>query len=117
MSGILAGFLGACVAAVAGLLIAGIVTFVKRRVKVTGPVIEAVEELAEEMRRVGAVANMSLCLNKPILDALRAILEGLKGDVNGNVDRALESVSEAQESYSQFLLDSATGASCKEAGS
>lgn len=107
MTGIVAGFIGAGITALAGLLVVGSVAFIKRRIKVTGPNTEAVESLKATVADMAPAVNALLAVQKPQLGALIALLEVTKGQCNGNVDKALETTRDAEASFDAFLSDAA----------
>lgn len=101
--------IGTSVTTLVGLVIVGIVTWGKRRLKVTGPTVEKLASLADDSKRLSAAMGMMLKIQLPQLKALHALLVCTKGQVNGEIEKALEEVDQARCDYNAFLLAQASG--------
>jgi hypothetical protein len=107
--------IGGAILAAAPWGIVGLVKFLRRRVKITGPSLELLSILDAEVKCQRPIVSMLLSLQRPQLSALKAILEALKGDVNGNVATAHGLVEAAIADFDKFLVSAALPASvCKE---
>lgn len=113
MSELAAIIVAALIGSVVTLLVAGTVTFIKRRIKLTGPASEALEKVEAEMAKLARIVRCLFRIQKPQLEALSAILEASKGEINGNIDRALKSVKRAGKEFDDFKEDEVIGG-CKE---
>lgn len=113
MQEIIAGFVGACIVAAAGLLVAGIVAFIRRRVLLTSPLAETVTTNVKQLAQMRPLVMMLVVVQKPQLLALLCILDTLKEKANGDFERAYTGVKGALDKFDDTLMDIA-GGECKE---
>jgi hypothetical protein len=113
---LLAGFIGAGLASVAALIVAGIVSFVKRRVRVTGPHAETLEIHSKQLSQLQPLVAMLLSVQKPQLLALLGILEALKDKMNGEFERATDAIRGALDAFDGLLVKIAAGKCFDEKG-
>jgi len=109
MSDLLSGFIGACIAAAAGLLVAGIVAFVRRRVRLTGPNSEVTNTHTKQLAQMRPLVMMLIVVQKPQLVALLCILDSLKDKANGDFERAYTGVKGALDKFDETLMGIAGG--------
>lgn len=102
---ILAVALGALVPLVVGGLYSVIRDFLKARVHVSCPQAAPLAEVVKGHEELRTALNAVLIIQGPQLEALEALLEVTKGQVNGNVDRALDKARGARETFSQYQAD------------
>jgi hypothetical protein len=113
MSDIVSGFIGACIVAAAGLLVAGIVAFIRRRVRLTGPHAETMATHGKQLTQLQPLVLMLVDVQKPQLIALLCILDALKEQVNGDFDRTYKGVQGALDKFDDTLR-SIVGSECGE---
>jgi hypothetical protein len=109
MNDLVSGFIGACIAAVAALLVAGIIAFIKRRVHVTGPNSEATNTHTKQLAQMRPLVMMLIVVQKPQLIALLCILDSLKDKANGDFERAYTGVKGALDKFDDTLMEIAGG--------
>lgn len=112
MSGLLVGFIGAILGAVATALVVGLIAFVRRRVRLTGPLGETVGTHGKQLTQLRPLVMMLVVVQKPQLLALLCILASLKDKANGDFERAYTGVKGALDKFDDTLVDIA-GADCK----
>ncbi|HXK36411.1 MAG TPA: hypothetical protein VJ553_02420 [Candidatus Paceibacterota bacterium] len=113
MENLVSGFIGACIAAAAGLLVAGVVAFIRRRVRLTGPLAETVGAHVKQLAQMRPLVMMLVVVQKPQLLALLCILSAMKDQTNGDFERAYGGVKGALDKFDDTLLGIA-GAECEE---
>ncbi len=105
----------AVVEAVAALGVTGIITIMRRRIKVTGPATEAIDWIKAELIRQSKTVGCLFTIQRPQLEALAALLEASRGTVNGNVELATVAVQKAKKKFDDFV-NQTVGGECKEGG-
>ncbi len=103
------GFEGALIASLTALIVAGVRTWLKKRVKITGPAIEVLTEQAKQLLIQQRLVMMLVAQSKPILLALRGILDALKDKMNGDFERAHKAVCESIDSYDKTMRQIVAG--------
>jgi len=109
-------FLGSGITAVAAIIVAGTVSFVKRRVRLTGPHAETLEIHSKQLAQIQPLVAMLLSVQKPQLLALLGILEALKDKMNGEFERASEAIRTALDAFDGLLVKIAAGKCFDEQG-
>lgn len=104
MGELFSGFIGACIVTVAGFLVAGIVTFIRRRVRVTGPNSETTNTHTKQLAQMRPLVMMLVVVQKPQLIALLCILDALKEKANGDFQRAYTGVKDALDKFDDTLM-------------
>ncbi len=107
------GFIGAIVAGFAGLLLAGVVAWIRKRVKVTGPAMQVLAEQARQLVVQQQLVLMLVDLTKPQLLALLNILEALQDKMNGNFERAHKGIQTSLDTFDDTMKAIVSG-ECKE---
>ena len=107
-SNVISLFIGAVVTVIAGLLVKGGAKYFKSRIRFSGPDSKLIREMEERVGSQARLSAMILKLQRPQMDALIALLEATKGQVNGNVDRALNTMRQAPSSFDAYLIDEAS---------
>lgn len=97
--------IGALVPLVVGGLYAVVRDFLKARVHVSCPQAAPLAEVIKGHDELRTAVNAVLVVQGPQLEALVALLEATKGQVNGNVDRALDKARGARETFGQFQAE------------
>jgi hypothetical protein len=111
MNEMMIGFIGALLGAVAASFVAGLIAFLRRRVKVKGPQAETVESHDRMLDRLEPLVFMLVTVQKPTLIAILGLVEAHKKDMNGGFERAYEGIKTALEIYDKALV---SVLSCKE---
>lgn len=97
------------VGALVPLLVGGLYTvirdFLNARVHVSCPQAAPLAEVVRAHDQLKTAVNAVLVVQGPQLEALVALLEATKGQVNGNVDRALEKARGARETFGQYQTE------------
>jgi uncharacterized iron-regulated membrane protein len=109
---IAAGIVGSAGTAIVGLLIVGIVSWVKRRVKLTGPTVETLAAQGKQLATQHALVFMLVGIQKPVLLALLGILSALKDKMNGDFERAHKGLLSALNDFDQTVMAIVSG-ECK----
>jgi hypothetical protein len=109
MGDLISGFIGACIVAAAGLLVAGVVAFIRRRVRLTGPNSEATGTHTKQLAQMRPLVMMLIVVQKPQLIALLCILDALKEKANGDFQRAYTGVKSALDKFDDTLMEIAGG--------
>lgn len=109
MNNMLAGIIGSVLTAIAIGIGAAILKWLRRRVKVTGPNTETIEEQARQLAIQQALVFMLCNLAKPQLVALLGILEALKEKMNGGFERAYEGIRTALDHFDETFQKIARG--------
>ena len=104
MGDLLSGFIGACIVAAAGLLVAGVVAFIRRRVKLTSPQTESIGDHTRQIAKMQPLVVMLVRVQKPQLIALLCILDTLKEKANGDFERAYSGVKVALDEFDEALM-------------
>lgn len=97
--------IGALVPLVVGGLYTVIRDFLKARVHVSCPQAAPLAEVVKGHEELRTAVNAVLVVQGPQLEALTALLEASKGQVNGNVDAALHKARKAKEDFSKFQTE------------
>lgn len=101
-------FIGALITVTAGIIVRGGEKFLKSRIRFSGPDSKLIRDMEERVGSQARLTGMILKLQRPQMDALIALLEATKGQVNGNVDRALNTMRQARSSFDAYLIDEAS---------
>jgi hypothetical protein len=114
MNELMIGFIGAMLGAVAASVVAGMIAFLRRRVRVRGPQADAVECLELRFDRLEPLVLMLVTIQKPTLIAILGLVEAHKKDMNGGFERAYEGIRTALETYDRTLVSALAGGERKE---
>ena len=96
---------GALVPLVVGGLYSVVRDYLKARVHVSCPQAAPLAEVVKGHDELRTAVNAVLVVQGPQLEALVALLEATKGQVNGNVDRALEKARGARETFVSYQTE------------
>lgn len=113
MNDLIIGFIGAALAALAGLIVLGLRTWIRRRIKLTGPHTEALDAHSKQIAQLASLVYMLVAVQKPQLIALMGILEALKKDMDGGFVRAHEAMKQALDAFDGTLFKIVRG-ECEE---
>ncbi len=86
-----------------------LVRIIKRRVKLTGPLAEAVDLHGKQLIQMRPLVMMLIVVQKPQLVALLCILDALKDKTNGDFARAHTGVKDALDKFDETLVNIAGG--------
>jgi hypothetical protein len=106
MTEMLWGIVGSLIVAVLLGIGAIIGRFARKRIKFTNPQSAVIEEIKTEVSRLATIVRCIFRVQKPQIEALNALLEATKGEINGNVDTALAEVKKAKIEFNDFITDS-----------
>ena len=109
MDGLPVGFIGAALGALAAAIVAGIIAFIRRRVRLTGPLAETVAAHVKQLAQMRPLVMMLVVVQKPQLVALLCILDSLKDKANGDFERAHAGVKGALDKFDDTLMEIAGG--------
>lgn len=86
---------------------AGLWKLFSKRIRLAGPTQQAIVDLQKTVAELVPNVNCLLSVQAPQIQALVALLEASKGQVNGNVDRALDAARKAGDQFEAHLCASA----------
>jgi hypothetical protein len=106
---------GAAVPIVVGGVIRFVGRFLRSRVKFAGPDDRRLAALRVQAESQARLTTALLRLQRPVMDAMIALLEATQGKNNGNVDSALTAMRQARKDFDCYLMGEATLNECLEA--
>lgn len=107
--------IGAAVPIIVGGVIRFSAKFLRARVKFAGPDERRLHALRMQSESQARLTTVLLKLQRPVMDAMIALLEATQGKNNGNVDSALTSMRQARKDFDCYLMGEATLNECLEA--